>query len=204
METIECRMCGSPCESKKATTLMEFQLCGWCGWLMERTVESMIRSRNMKILWGNRSLEKRDWIELKSFLKTNNVRSILEYGVGLSTELLLLEGYDVLSLECLDFYANMFSKKTGHGVIPYKEGREPPELSVKYQFSLIDSPKSGGRAKEAEHATRHTDQFIYMHNPAQDQIDVLESAEWVPVSYLSQYHGYYRFYKNKTKEVRIV
>ena len=202
METINCSMCGSSFESKKATTLMKFQLCGWCGWLMERAVESMVQSRNMKILWGSRSLERRDWVELKHFLDVNNIRSVLEYGVGLSSELLLLEGYDVLSLECLDFYAQMFSRKIGHKVISYKAEQGPPELSEKYPFSLIDSPKSG-RAKEARHAVRHTTRFIYMHNPLEDQITILESAGWNPISSLSQYHGYYRFYKKEDKCLNI-
>jgi len=202
METIECSMCGSTCESKKATALLEYQLCGWCGWLMERTVGSMVLSRNMKILWGQRSLEKRDWIELKAFLNANNIRSILEYGVGLSTELLLLEGCKVFSLECIDFYARMFCRKVGQNVLHYETERGPPELFEKYPFSLIDSPKSG-RKKEAKHAVRHTTRFIYMHNPLQDQIDVLEPAGWTPITHLSQYHGYCRFYEN-TKETRIV
>jgi len=195
MAIIKCSMCGSSCESKKATSLLEYQLCGWCGWLMERTVGTMIKSRNMKILWGNRSIEKKDWVELKKFLKANNIQSILEYGVGLSTELLLLEGYRVVSFECLDFYARMFSRKVGQNVIHYEAQQGPPDLPEKFAFSLIDSPKSG-RAKEAEHAVRHTTRFIYMHNPLKDQIDVLQPAGWVPITSLSQYHGYYRFYKS--------
>lgn len=202
MGKIECSMCGSLCESKKATALLEYQLCGWCWWLMEGAVRSMVQSRNMKILWGYRSLEKRDWIELKRFLADNNIWSVLEYGVGLSTELLLLDGYDVFSLECLDFYARMFSKKTGHKVLSYEAKHGPPDLPVKYLFSLIDSPKSG-RAKEAEHAVRHTTHFIYMHNPLEDQINIIEAAGWVPITSLSQYHGYYRFYKSKREAMNV-
>ncbi len=197
MAKIKCDMCGELWEAKTATNILEYQLCGWCGWLMQGTVGTMVKSRNMKILWGQRSLEKRDWVELKDFLKTNNIKSILEYGVGLSTELLLLEGYKVFSLECLDFYARMFSRKVGQNVIHYEAQQGPPDLPEKFVFSLIDSPQSGGRSKEAKHAVRHTTRFIYMHNPLQDQTDVLEAAGWIPITSLSQYHGYYRFYKSK-------
>jgi len=196
MATVECSMCKSPCDIKKTTNILEFQLCGFCGWLMERSVGTMIQSKNMKILWGQRSLEKQDWIELKSFLRSNGIKSILEYGVGLSTELLLLEDYEVFSLECLSFYAQMFSRKVGQNVLHYEAEIGPPELNKKYPLSIIDSPKNG-RAKEAAHAIRHTERFIYMHNPLEDQISIIEPAGWVPIKSLSQYHGYYRFYEKR-------
>jgi hypothetical protein len=118
---------------------------------------------------------------------------VLEYGVGLSTELLLLEGYKVLNFEPLDFYGDLFSRKTGQGVISYDVAEGPPPLSDKYPFALVDSPKNG-RSKEVEHAVKYTTRYIYMHNPFPDQTGVLEEAGWTPMTELSTYHGHYRFY----------
>jgi hypothetical protein len=156
----------------------------------------VIKGRNLKIQWGSRSITKSDWLEIKAFLKVYNIHLILEYGVGLSTELLLLEGYQVHNLECTDFYAHMFSRKTGHGVIPYEEKVGPPDLAKEFPFALVDSPKSG-RKLEVQHAICHASRFIYMHNPRKENIEDLEQAGWEPIEELSQYHGFFRFYRSK-------
>jgi len=177
----------------------EFLICPWCTWMLNGFLESVIQGANLKIQWGNRSIYRPHWIELKRFLLRHyplaEKTRIIENGAGLSTELLLLEGYKVTSYEPAKWYADM-CKRFHKNVHAYQENEGPPPLDQRFNFGLVDAPQlSGARQREAAHAIGHVDDYIYMHDPEAGQVAVLEEAGWRPMKQWSSYKGYCRFYE---------
>ncbi len=115
-----------------------------------------------KILWGSRSISRRDWIELKQFLKEFQIKSVIEYGCGLSTELMVLDKIKVLSLEAETWWADICRSVCGNKIIAYENGRMP-EVDQMFDLAVVDGPQSGNREESIEHASKHAN-FIYLHD----------------------------------------
>jgi len=172
--------------------------CKWCLWMLKGFIMSVIHGHNLKIQWGNRSIYRPHWIEVKKFLGEHflmpDKTPVIEYGAGLTTELLVLEGYDLTTLEPNADYARMCQRIHRH-VYPYKENEGPPILAKRFDFALVDAPQGqGARWREMEHAVKHTDGYIYMHDPEENQVRVLEDNGWLPMEKWSKVK-FHRFYE---------
>ena len=131
-------------------------------WQVQRYMRALKEGSLGKILWGQRSIRKNDWLQIKKFIRERNVKTVLEYGCGLSTELMELEGLQITCLETLDYWADLFKKLTSANIIVYKPGHIP-ELGKKFDLAFIDGPQSGNRCTQIKHAKRHSD-FLYFHD----------------------------------------
>ncbi len=129
-------------------------------WILEKYSLALRNKKNSKILWGNRSIWKKDWIILKRFLKEQNIKTVLEYGCGLSTELMTLEGIEVVSLETLDWWAEINKEVIENEIILYQKGNLP-EINRKFDLAFVDGPMSGERIPEILHAKRHSDKIFF-------------------------------------------
>ena len=58
---------------------------GGIRWILEHVVNSLRSGYNAKIHWGARSIYRHDWLKIKPFLKEHNIKTVLEYGVGVPT-----------------------------------------------------------------------------------------------------------------------
>lgn len=130
-------------------------------WIVERYRQDVLQDKNVKILWGSRSIYKKDWILLKRFIKEYNIKTVLEYGSGLSTELMLLEGLEVICLEQNPFWGGHCQKVLKNKIIIYKD--ELPKIDRHFDLALVDGPQSGGRKPESLHAIEHAD-YIWFHD----------------------------------------
>jgi len=170
----------------------EWDFCGGCTWMVDRMLGSMIYGKNLKIHWGNRSLPKPHWIELKEFLHVHKVKSVLEYGAGLSTELMTLDGYDVTTLEPLEWYATLARKV--HRQI-HSSANGLPEFNRQFDCAVVDTPQGKGhRWKMINHALEYVREFMYLHDPEALQVEVLTTAKWNPMEDWSVFKGYHRFW----------
>ncbi len=168
-------------------------VCHWCLWMLKGFIESVIQGNNLKIQWGNRSLYKGHWVELKRFLKEYEPTTIIEYGSGLSTELLVLEGFDVWSFEPSEWYAEM-CRRTHKNITAYDPKEGPPLIDKRFDFALVDATQTH-RFKEMAHAVAHTDGYIYMHDPEPVQVEILERHGWLPMEQWSVWKEWHRFYE---------
>lgn len=114
-----------------------------------------------KLPWGSRSIFKHDWIALKKYIAENNVKTVLEYGVGLSTELMLLEGVEVVCFESMPWWADICKKAIGNEIILCEDGYYP-DLDRRFDLALVDAPW-GNRNFSTRHAMRHSD-VVYLHD----------------------------------------
>ncbi len=186
------KMAGNP-----PTTIL---VCNWCLWMLKGFVMSVVHGHNMKIQWGNRSIYRPHWIEVKRFLHQHQPYAdpskfkVIEYGAGLTTELLVLEGYDVTTFEPNANYARM-CQRFHKNITAYSEQTGPPALAKRFDFAMVDAPQGqSARTKEMVHAIAHTDGYIYMHDPEQTQVNVLEKYGWLPMEDWSKIN-FHRFYE---------
>ncbi|NGX49315.1 MAG: hypothetical protein K940chlam5_00913 [Candidatus Anoxychlamydiales bacterium] len=131
-------------------------------WAINHFADGLKNKTLCKILWGSRSISKRDWVEIKRFLKEKEIKSVIEYGCGLSTELMLLEKVEVVSLENEAWLADICQKVCGNQILTYELGKMP-EIDRVFDFAFMDGPQSGNREESIMHAKEHA-RFIYLHD----------------------------------------
>ncbi len=149
-------------------------------WMVDWYRGTLYSGKNFKICWGGRSIERKDWIEIKQLLKDFNVKTVLEYGSGLSTELMGLEGIEVLALEAEQVWYDKQKNYFKEGIQFYTKGNLPV-INKKFDFVLVDGPHGGGREAETLHAKDHAD-LLYTHIPGSEQewlINLMGSWEMV-------------------------
>ncbi len=146
-------------------------------WMIEHYKNGLLAKNKAKILWGARSIHKKDWLLLKEFFKEYNIKSVLEYGVGLSTELMDLEGIEVVSLETIDWWADICRGAIGNDVIHYKPG-ELPKIKRKFDMCFVDGPQTK-RSFEIMHARKHSD-IIFLHDLRPEEVALLN--DWQIIS----------------------
>ena len=172
---------------------------GGIRWILEHVVNSLRSGYNAKIHWGARSIYRHDWLKIKPFLKEHNIKTVLEYGVGLSTELMLLEGIKVTSLETLDWWTVLcrkaFSKHVPHTpeIIHYKEGNPPsildqanPAELKRFDLCFVDAPQTK-RRETIIHAKEYSD-LIFIHDMRPEEVELL--SDWFPV-HIDGYEGHF-------------
>lgn len=133
-------------------------------WAVDHYRNNLKEKAAGKILWGNRSIWKPDWIVIKQYLKEHpEIKTVLEYGTGLSTELMQLEGLEITCLESMGWWADIC-----HPVIKNKEtikyeAGSPPPMTGQYDMIFMDGPQSGERLAEVVHA-KSLSKLIYYHD----------------------------------------
>jgi len=90
--------------------------------------------------WGRGSISEKDWIVLKKLITEYNVRSVVEFGIGLSTLLIMqlcrVDGYDNL-----DRHLEWMKTKVNDNVTLHKwDGKIPVKLEKQYDMAFVDGP----------------------------------------------------------------
>ena len=140
-------------------------------WAVNQYRQSLKDKFNAKILWGSRSIYRKDWLQLREFLKEYEIKNVIEYGVGLSTELIVMEGIRVLSLETLDWWAEICRKAIGNEIITYVEN-VLPVIDEKFDLAFVDGPQTK-RTETIKHAKDHSD-IIYLHDLRPEEVKLLD------------------------------
>lgn len=126
-----------------------------------------------------------DGIFLDSIIYKYNIKSVLEYGCGVSTRLLLMLGVELLSLESRLEYANV----AGASIITYKYP-DFPIINRFFDLAFIDGPgayefecknKIPERKFSAIHAAGHSS-MIFLHDGGLGQIDPLTDRGFKPIT----------------------
>lgn len=117
-----------------------------------------------RIDWGGSSgFRPQDWMFIYKLILKYKIKTVLEYGCGLSTELLRVAGMKVHSMETIEkFYAPY--KERGYNIVLCKYG-EYPDLG-KFDLGFVDGP-GACEIKEREQSVLHAKRFcdyIYLHD----------------------------------------
>ncbi len=133
-------------------------------WVLQHYKDQLENKSIAKILWGNRSIWKPDWIVVKQYFKEHpEIKTVLEYGTGLSTELMHLEGLEVTCLEAMGWWADICHKVIGNKkTITYEAGK-PPVVEGTFDMIFMDGPQSGERLAEVQHCKSYSN-LIYYHD----------------------------------------
>lgn len=145
-------------------------------------VRIILRSRKMKkyIEWGTGGFTRDDWKFLRELIRKENIRSVLEYGCGLSTELMLAEGLEVVALETQQDYL-LDIPDSPVRLCTYLAYPDPGH---RFDLAFIDGPgayefeRTGlipERQGAAIHALRYAD-LILLHDGGLGQPEIILDA----------------------------
>jgi hypothetical protein len=136
--------------------------------------------KGLCIQWGRGGFRREDWAFVRQTMERFCVRTVVEYGCGLSTELLYAMGIQAVSLETQIHFAKLYD---GYNVkfCNYDEGY--PDLEGKmFDMALVDGPgekEIHDRSKSILHAKEHAG-IIYLHDYNLNQFEHLDNDKrWV-------------------------
>jgi len=145
-----------------------------------------IKKNNRLIEWGLAGFSKVHWHHLYGRIREFNIKSVLEYGCGISTELLMAIEMDLFSIETVAEYADIPGAK-----VTVCEYGVYPRLERRYDMAFIDGPggqefgprKQTPERREAVIHAKHYVDYIFMHDNKLQQQDILDNnPEWERVS----------------------
>ena len=167
-----------------------YNLCPFDQLEVERFVQMRKSGDVININWGGGKLAPGCWENLRELLRKNNIKEVLEFGAGLSSELFFLEGMDLVSFDVLDFHIAMLdrcsSMKASYSGTnkakfhAYEYGNPPPVETLypgrKWDFVFVDGPQE--RSNEVKTAMRVSSKFIYLHDPNMGEQTFFPNEEW--------------------------
>jgi hypothetical protein len=165
--------------------------CGWC----ENRVTEFIRSNEnhscINITWGCGRINWNDAYALRDLVKQYDLKEVLEFGTGLSTEIWAILGIKVVSCDTLENHSKLFSEldsiKNYADVIYYESGSLPDfdKLYPGKKWELVFVDGGQGRDLETEIAMKLSSKLIYLHDPGLSKFG-LELPGWKQIggSYL--------------------
>ena len=99
------------------------------------------------IPFGGGSLTREDWEFMQNVIRENNVKSVLEFGSGISTLLLSDLGVKVTSFETMDGWIKKLKTIKPDLDIRLWDGKTLQNIEPKYDMAFVDGP-SGGATRE--------------------------------------------------------
>ncbi len=97
--------------------------------------------------WGGGCITNLDWEVMLGTAKKYNVKTILEFGAGLSTLLFIDEGFQVTTYETSQGWINKLKAIKSSADIRLWDGKTFPDPMKKFDMSFVDGP-SGGATRE--------------------------------------------------------
>lgn len=145
--------------------------------------------------YGGGGFAHADWRFVREVVRGLNVQTVLEYGCGLSTELMVVMGLNVTSLETQKPFAEAY-KAAGFDVhlCDYDEGY--PCMLGLWDLAFVDGPGESerhDRQKSVEHAMSRA-RLMYLHDYNLNQFEQLDaSPDWGAATVYTprQSHLYY-------------
>ena len=198
MKYTDCQICGN----KRDGRIPPLEICGetyfLCCWCMGRVnayIHGNIHNEVINIFWGAGRIG-REWYSIREFIRKNDIKDVLEFGTGLSTELFVVEGIPIVSFDILANHVELY-KKLGamkgrvefyhyaHNTIPNFDILFP---NRKWDLVFVDGPHE--RSREVRAAMKLAKRFIYLHDPNLGEQSFFPDDNW-------EYAGGQKIFKRK-------
>ncbi len=127
------------------------------------------------ITWNKGGFVPDNWRFVYELVRRFDIKTVLEYGVGLTTELLNVVGLKVHSMETQSIFYDLYRQKFDVELCNYDEGY--PELNRTFDLGFIDGPGEAerhDRSKSVIHAKKYCN-FIYLHDYNLNQFEHLNN-----------------------------
>lgn len=116
--------------------------------------------------WGGMSISRPDWAFLDRVIQRYEVRSVLEFGSGLSTLLFAMRGLEVVSFEADASWAEHVRRVVlphGGHVIDW-DGRSTSSLPARADLAFVDGPKHGENREGATRIAAQLCSLVVVHD----------------------------------------
>lgn len=161
-----------------------FKVCGYCFTAISSFIQHRANGHAINVIWGGGKFDLGSWTTLKSFLREHKIDEVLEFGTGLSSELMVLEGIKLTSLDVLKNHSQLFQNhklyKDKAEFIYYEPGNIP-NLSRTWPLVVVDGPQR--RAPEVRAAMKYSSEFIYLHDPNLGEEGFFPNEEWKEIKF---------------------
>jgi glycosyltransferase involved in cell wall biosynthesis len=107
--------------------------------------EILVQKRDSECLpieWSGWSIDPTDWVVLRDVLKEKNIKKVVEFGSGVSTQLMDRLGIEVHSYETDPIHLEKIKRLVSKSTFILWNGLYPPSLAD-YDMALIDGPFGG-------------------------------------------------------------
>jgi len=171
-----------------------YPLCGFDAYKVDRFAHNVSVGHSVNILWGNGRIGWNEWYTIRDFLRKHNIKEVLEIGCGLSSELFVNEGIQLIGFDTHPTHVSALKRLEslhGHAVFHYYEGdgtegsKEPPVEELypgrKWEYVFVDGPHR--RYNEVKVATRVSSRFIHLHDPNLGEEKFFPGTDWKETSY---------------------
>ena len=164
----------------------DYCLCGWDALRIKQYTDNNITHHSINIYWGAGHIDWSSWWFLRDFIRENNIKEVLEFGSGLSSELFINEGVKLISFDVWKQHAELYQKllpmKERADFIWYPEGTIPPVKTLypgrTWDFVFVDGPQE--RAREVALAMELANKWIYLHDPNMGEQGFFPNDDWKP------------------------
>ncbi len=198
---MKCEICGEEDASIAKIANKEFNLCEWCVGRVTEYIESNINHSVINICWGRGKVGHTAAWFLVDCLRKYGIREVLEFGSGLSTEIMVNEGMKVISCDVLKNHSDLYSKliplQERAEFVWYPDSKHLPDFDKlypgrKWDFVFVDGPHE--RSNEVKLAMKLSNKWIYLDDPNLGEQGFFPNEEWKLVE------GYDKFYQKVEKK----
>ena len=185
-----CSVCGHkiPPGTPTGITLfkVDYSLCEWCALKIQDTINATRSNHMSNIFWGAGHISWTCWFQIREYLRRHKITEILEFGIGLSSELFVNEGIKVIGFdvhkEHVETYQKLLPLKNHAVFHHYEDERSGPPVHElypgrKWDFVFVDGPQE--RSREVNVAMQVARKFIYLHDPNMGEEGFFPTEEWI-------------------------
>lgn len=164
----------------------DYCLCGWDALRAKQWIDGNMSHHMINIYWGAGHICWSSWASIREIIRENNIKEVLEMGIGLSSEMFVAEGLKVVGIDVWKSHVELYQQHLGlkgdaefhwyeYGKLPDFEKLYPGR---KWDFVFVDGPQE--RSGEVELAMKLSNKFIYLHDPNMGEQSFFPNEDWIP------------------------
>jgi len=186
---MNCQICNAELREEQVHSLtlykQEYKVCGWDALRIKQFIDGNITNSIINIYWGAGHVCWSSWNSVRDIIRKYNITEVLEMGIGLSSELFVNEGLDVIGIDIWKEHVELYQKHLGLKAKAvfhwYPSSKELPDFDKlypgrKWDFVFVDGPQE--RANEVRLAMKLSNRFIYLHDPNMGEQSFFPNDEW--------------------------
>ena len=193
MERIICEVCHNEISDPNGVHRIrlfttDYVMCEWDALRISDYLMALKTHHVSNIFWGSGHVSWTCWETIRSIIREYRITEVLEFGIGLSSELFVNEGLKVVGFDACEphikQYQELLPLKNEAKFHHYEYGADGPPAELlypgrKWDFVFVDGPQE--RAKEVEVAMRVANRFIYLHDPNLGEQSFFPNPDWVGI-----------------------